>query len=188
MGSDGIANTYGIQAVPTICIIDINGVIRHGYVGSPGSTTLKSEIDALLTEEPQLIETQLIISPASFTLSPGDSITLTATLTSDGMPLAGKTIAWTITVGSVSPWSGTTDSQGRVTTTYRAPDYETNVTITASFAGDYDYPASSGNSSGSIGIAAEVEFPPWVIVAIVIVIVVCSVIGIVLFFLKRGIV
>ncbi|MEW5995252.1 MAG: hypothetical protein AB1744_12795, partial [Candidatus Zixiibacteriota bacterium] len=94
------------------------------------------------------------ISPTSFTLRPGGSRTLTATLTSDGVPVAGKTITWAKTAGSLSATSGATDSSGRVSVTYTAPSSETTVTITASFAGDDLHKADSGISSGTIAKAS----------------------------------
>ena len=44
MGTNGIDDDYGITGVPTICIIDIDGVIRHLHKGCPGSTVLRNEI------------------------------------------------------------------------------------------------------------------------------------------------
>lgn len=102
---------------------------------------------------PPPIPTSISISPADFTLESGESITLTATLKDNaGDPLVEKTVTWTATVGSLSPASGTTNSLGEVTTIYTAPTVtvETLVTVTASFAGDVDYGASQGNSTGTI--------------------------------------
>jgi hypothetical protein len=108
----------------------------------------------------------LAVSPSSFGVSPGGTTTLTATLTSGGSPLAGKTITWTKTAGDVYPSSGTTDSQGRATTTYTAPSTEGSVTITASFPGDSDYLPYSGNATGSIQTGSEHEnLWLWLIVA-----------------------
>lgn len=119
-----VENTAGTHA------IEVNGLHR--------SLTIKKNT------------TTLSISPSSFTREPDSSTILTATLTSDGTPLAGKTIAWSATRGAVSPTSGTTDSSGQISVTYIAPSYETTDSITARFAGDTQYLASSGNSSGSI--------------------------------------
>ena len=97
--------------------------------------------------------TSLTIEPPTFGLVSGGSLTLTATLkTSAGAPLAGKTISWSATAGTLSPSSGVTDNEGRVSVTYTAPIVtETeNVTITASFAGDSTYASSKGTSTGTI--------------------------------------
>lgn len=102
--------------------------------------------------EPGKDPTTLAVSPASFTLESGQGRTLTATLTSDGTPLAGKTVTWSRTAGTLSTGSGVTDSSGQVSVTYIAPTVETQtlVTVTASFAGDDQYQSSSGNSSGTV--------------------------------------
>ena len=47
--------------------------------------------------------TQLTLSPETFTIAPGQSITITAKLTSEGQPLPSEQIAFTATLGSVSP-------------------------------------------------------------------------------------
>lgn len=108
--------------------------------------------------------TTLTVAPSTFTLQPGNSTTLTAMLTSDGTPLAGKTLSWSATSGGVVPSSGTTDSLGQVTVTYAAPSHEDNVTVTVTFAGDNQYLSSSGSSSGKIEsalpIQADVEIKP----------------------------
>lgn len=95
--------------------------------------------------------TTLSVSPLSFTLETGESVILTATL-KDGAnnPLAGKTIDWYL--GTVFAARGTTDSSGQVSIIYPAPTVtaQTQVTLTASFAGDDLYRSSSGSSSGTI--------------------------------------
>lgn len=98
--------------------------------------------------------TEIVISPESFTVGPGDSTTLTATLTSGGSLVAGKTITWSTTVGILSATSGVTDSSGQVSVTYTAPSQETTVTITASFGGGDQYSASSGSSSGTVALSS----------------------------------
>ncbi len=108
------------------------------------------------TIEPITIgETTMSISPQTFALYPGYSgqvQSLVATLR-DGSnnPLAGKTITWSATLGSVSPSSGTTNALGQVTVTYTAPTVTAatpRVTIIASFVGDAQYGSSSATSSG----------------------------------------
>jgi hypothetical protein len=93
----------------------------------------------------------LSIDPSSFVLESGGSRTLTATLTSSGSPLDGKTISWAATSGSVSPSTGTTDASGQASVTYTAPTVtaSTTVTITASFAGDATYLSSEATSAGT---------------------------------------
>jgi PKD repeat protein len=82
---------------------------------------------------------ELSITPFHFSLPLGDSITLTAVLTSNGTPLSGKTITWSTDVGNIAPLSTTTDSEGKASVTYTAPSFEAEGTVTASFAGDEFY-------------------------------------------------
>jgi hypothetical protein len=102
--------------------------------------------------------TSLSVSPSSFTLGPGQTQTLTATLTADGTPLPGRTVSWSATAGSVYPSSGLTDSSGRVTAVYTAPDTPTTATITASFAGDAEYGSSYGLSSATVRFESVLFF------------------------------
>ena len=102
--------------------------------------------------------TSLSVSPSSFTLGPGQTQTLTATLTAGGTPLPGRTVSWSATAGSVSPSSGLTDSSGRVTAVYTAPDTPTTATITASFAGDAEYGSSYGLSSATVRFESTLVF------------------------------
>jgi hypothetical protein len=141
-------------------------------ISSDGSRilVLNSTRDAVELYERRTIlpSTSLEVSPSNFSVLPSSTTALTATLTSGGTPLAGKTIAWTITAGSVDSLSGTTDSQGRVTTTYAAPSTEGSVTATASFAGDAQYDSSSGNASGAVtkttsSGGAQSAFPWWML-------------------------
>jgi hypothetical protein len=96
----------------------------------------------------------MTVSPFAFPLFPGYSgqvQALTATLRVGNNPLPNKQITWAVTAGSVSPSSGTTDALGQVYVVYTAPavtDNTPQVTITASFAGDNLYQASSGTSLG----------------------------------------
>jgi len=99
------------------------------------------------------VPTQLSISLPSFTISSGKSTNFTAILMDTNKnPLAGKTINWGATAGSLSAMNGTTNPYGQVSVTYTAPtvDVQTSVMITASFAGDAYYSPSSATSSGII--------------------------------------
>lgn len=107
-------------------------------------------VDAVEIKIPS--QTITSITPSSFTLKPGETTTLTATLTSNGTPLIGKTITLNASAGDVSPLSSVTNSDGQVTISYEAPSYETTASIAASFAGDASYASSSDNSSGVISL------------------------------------
>jgi len=102
------------------------------------------------------ISTTLTISPQSFTLQPRKSENLTATLRdNENKPLPGKTVVWSATAGTLSSENGVTDNQGLVTVTYTAPDNETEVTVTASFADDNWY----GESRSTCTVTVQAEFP-----------------------------
>jgi|GEM_PF-3832615 len=94
----------------------------------------------------------LQISPSSFVLESENTLGLTATLTSYGQPLAGKTVNWYAGSGDFSSASGTTNSLGQVSVMYTSPSVSTTtaLTIGAYFAGDNDFLAASGNVSGNI--------------------------------------
>ena len=105
--------------------------------------------------------TTLVFSPSAFTVSSGGSITLTLTLTSNGTPLVGKTVGFSVIgLGSVSPTSGTTDPNGKISVTYTAPvvGVRTSMTVQAAFTGDIGYEASTASSSGTVEPVAVV-FP-----------------------------
>ena len=115
-------------------------------------------------------------------MHPGESIVLTATLSSLIGPLGNRSITWEATAGAFSPESGITDEHGRVQTIYTAPMAENRiqVIITASYAGD-DYPAASYSITGTIappGILGRLKelMLPWGIVVIVAVLVVIAIV------------
>jgi hypothetical protein len=100
--------------------------------------------------------TSLTIFPSAFTLFPGypgRTKRLTATLKdNDNSPLPSKRITWSATPGSVISSSDKTDAFGQVSAVYTPPAVvaeTTQATITASFAGDDLYQASSGTSQGA---------------------------------------
>jgi PGF-pre-PGF domain-containing protein len=98
--------------------------------------------------------TQLTLSPETFTIAPGQSITITAKLTSDGQPLSGKQVAFVATLGSVNPNVATTNENGIASVVYTAPvvSVRTSVTITASFLGDLMYEGSTATCQGVVEV------------------------------------
>lgn len=116
-------------------------------------------------ENVEKTSTQLMVSPSSFSLKSGQGIALTATLTSGGNPLKGKTITWSKTAGSLSKVSGTTNDSGQVGVIYTSPPAENFAenenqivaTVTASFAGDAQYQLSSGSCTGTVSVAVDVD-------------------------------
>ncbi len=103
-------------------------------------------------ELPGKIFTILAVSPSTFNVGSENSITLIATLTSQGHPMAGRTINWEATAGAVHPETSTTDENGQVSVTYTAPSITSyaSVTVTASFASTGNYEESSYDSVGTI--------------------------------------
>jgi len=101
--------------------------------------------------------TQLTLSPETFTIVSGQNITLAAKLASDGQPLAGKQIAFTTTLGSVSPNIAVTNDEGVALAVYTAPivSVRTSVTITATFLGDLRYEGSAAASRGNVEVKVE---------------------------------
>jgi hypothetical protein len=70
-------------------------------------------------------------SPAGPVYADGSSIyTMTATLTSGGSPVSGKTITFTTTSGTLDPSSAVTDSNGQAAVALVSPVSTTNTTAT----------------------------------------------------------
>lgn len=97
--------------------------------------------------------TSLSVFPPDFSLLPGESITLTASLVSGDEPLPDKRITWFSSDGSLIA-SGTTDASGKVTVTYTAPLSPGSVEITASFDGDNLFASSNEVISGIVETGA----------------------------------
>jgi len=76
---------------------------------------------------------------------PARNVQLTATLTSDGTPVSGKTISFYYRVSGTTTWTsagtGTTDANGNATVTVSLTVPQT-YDFRAEFAGDADYEAS----------------------------------------------
>jgi hypothetical protein len=113
------------------------------------SMTTSDLIPPSLLPEP----TEIAVAPVTFNIESRESTTLSATLRdSTGNPVAGKTIAWSATSGTLTPTSGTTDQQGQAVATYTAPlsCIETSVTVTSSFGGDASYRQTGADALGTI--------------------------------------
>lgn len=94
------------------------------------------------------------VAVANVAGQPGNSVTLSATLTAanDASPLSGRTLEFKVDGTVVG--SGTTDAAGTATASHTVADTATTYTIEASFAGDANYNASSGTGTLSVIPAA----------------------------------
>ena len=106
--------------------------------------------------EAQPLPTQLTVVPSESTISGDNFVTLTATLTSNGAPVEGENISWSVPpLAYVIPNPSITDSYGRSSVRFKAtwplsiPPWEnaTPFTIAASFAGSNQYQGSTENAS-----------------------------------------
>jgi adhesin/invasin len=153
-----VAVTYTAPPVTENTSVTITASFAEtgSYYGSQGSST-----GTIFPAPPT--PTSLVIAPSSFFIGAEESFVMTTTLKDNaGNPLAGKTVNWDATAGSVDPSSATTNDRGQASTTYTAPAVEnqTPVTVTASFAGDNEYSASSAGASGMVllpEVAEELE-------------------------------
>jgi hypothetical protein len=137
------------------------GNLKVAGISSDGSYILfASGYGIVLYErEAVLSSTNLAVSPSSFSISPGGTITLTATLTSDGEPLPGENIIWSTTSEGMIG-SSTTNNSGQASVAYTTPSAIGNITITASFEGDAQYAASSGSATGVVLMATTPTTAP----------------------------
>jgi len=109
--------------------------------------------------EAQPLPTQLTVVPSESTISAGDNfVTLTATLASNGAPIEGENISWSVypeVWGFIFPKSSITNSSGKASVKFRIvspysvwpPENVWLYTITASFAGGNRYRGSNGSTS-----------------------------------------
>jgi hypothetical protein len=81
-----------------------------------------------------------------------DSVTLSANLTTAGLPIAGKTVTFTNTFGG-GLCSGTTDPSGNASCSVTPTDAAGPYQVTATFAGDANY----AGSSTTVGFTVTLE-------------------------------
>ena len=96
------------------------------------------------------------LAAANAAAAAGDTVTLTATLTSAAGPVAGQSVAFRVNGTAVG--NGLTDATGKATRTHSVPAATPlgEQPITADFAGDTQYAASSGAGKLTIGARARV--------------------------------
>ncbi|MEM1606209.1 MAG: Ig-like domain-containing protein [Fervidicoccaceae archaeon] len=102
------------------------------------------------------------LTPENFTVTSGGSLTFTATLLSDGKPLAGKTSVFSATLGTINPSTGVTDANGKVSFVYTASQSPVRIyiNIIAAFVSDLLY-------EGSIAIASGIVEPVLSVISLV---------------------
>jgi hypothetical protein len=124
-------------------------------------TPLLSSVQVCFTDVAATAATSL--APAAATGTFGGTTTLSATLTSGGSPVSGKTVSFTLngsSVGSaVTNASGVASESGVSLAGVNAGSYPTGVG--ASFAGDVSFDPSSGSNSLNVSAADQtINFGP----------------------------
>jgi len=117
--------------------------------GTSGSLTHYADITVVISYESSL-SVQVSANPNSITTE--QYSTITVTVSSNGIPVPGATVILSNSGGSLSQASGTTDSNGRFTTTFFSSTSGTFI-ITASAS-------KSGYNSGSSTIQVIVTYIP----------------------------
>jgi len=127
----GISSSqYGVTAIPTLFIVDGEGVVRHMHVGDPGVTMLRSEIQPLIVIR---TATQLTLSVSATSINVGTTVTISGAL-SPAVVGALITIGITGPDASITTLTATTGSGGSYSATF-SPDRESAWRFRASYAG-----------------------------------------------------
>lgn len=144
-GTKTFSITYSTTETVTsdkVVAFSVNPVPRGGCGGS------EAEIGTYVTVTAYGLS--LAHSPTGPIYADGSaSYTVTATLISGGSPVAGKTVTFSTTSGTLSPATAVTDANGEATVTLIAPNSTTDTTATVT--------ASYLNSSGT----DTVSFTGW---------------------------
>jgi hypothetical protein len=155
--SGQVTVTYTAPTVDnqTSVTVTVSFASDNSYSSSTGSST------GTISPAPvaAATSTSLTISPSSFLVASENSVTLTATLLNEnGAALPDKTVGWSAAYGTLSAASGITDNAGQLSVTYTAPAFENqaSVSVTASFAADNQYSASSATSSGAVLVQEKI--------------------------------
>jgi uncharacterized repeat protein (TIGR01451 family) len=135
--------TCTLSGTYTVTAADVTaGAINN--LGSATSTEAPTVSMSLSVPVVSTVATTLaIVSGDGQVLTPGTaSAPMEVELTSGGSPLAGQTIAWTTTGGTLDAATSTTDANGKASTTVTI-SASGAVTVTADFAGSPGFQPSS---------------------------------------------
>ena len=153
VSAGSLDKTSGMTVIFTAPTVTANeSVTVNAKFGGQGVYQPSSATTQLTVTPPppvQMIATSLKVSPSVFQALPGYVVPLSASLTDNsGNALTGKTITWSISPSGTGSLSSTTGTS----VNYTAPTVQANtsVAVSASFAGDGQYLASSDSSQGSI--------------------------------------
>jgi hypothetical protein len=141
---------YTAPSLETTVVISVSFAGDNTYAASSAQAS-----GSVRAQAGTALPTHLKLSPDTFTIKSGGTISLVALLfDSNFNPLAGKLISWRATDGIVIPASATTDSQGRVSVIYTAPTVSipTAIIIVATFQGDSQFQASQAECKGLVVI------------------------------------
>lgn len=116
-------------------------------------------IYTLLGYTPKPLSVSVSANPSS--VSPGGTSMITVTASSNGLPVSDRTVNLSTTGGSISPSTGYTNANGKMTTTYTAPSSAGTYTIHAmvsksgylSETGQCDIIVKSDRGNGEDGIS-----------------------------------
>lgn len=139
--------TFYAPRTPQVITISANFGGEHGF--APASSSV--EIEVAQAQITPILE----IRADSLTLEPGERVKIDAYLKRpNGRPVYGRTIYWSASIGSLSTSSVITDSLGKVTVYYTAPQvYEsTPFEITAQFRGAPGLNPTSSTVSGIVEV------------------------------------
>ncbi|MEM3402016.1 MAG: DUF2341 domain-containing protein [Candidatus Hadarchaeales archaeon] len=145
--TDGNGNASVIYIAQGVAASE-NVVVTASFAGDASYYSSNASLTVTITPAP----TTLTISPASFVIGSGKTETLIVKLTSRGLPLSSKIISWSTTLGSLSYFTSSTDNSGQATVIFTAPivENQTTATITAFFAGDNIYSATTAISTATV--------------------------------------
>jgi Carboxypeptidase regulatory-like domain len=150
VGPDGTSNTYFTSSGASLSQFNASRYLRYEAIlttSNPNATPSLSSVSVCFTDVSSGAATSTAPAAASGTF--GGTATLSATLTSAGNPVPGESISFSLNGSSVG--SATTDGTGTATlknaslVSIGAGSYPTGVT--ASFAGDSSFNASSGTAA-----------------------------------------